>query len=246
MREIDSEWLEEFKNYLLYEAKSKSGKSLAINSCVSYFNKILATLKQAVKEEILIKNPADAVDPIKEEETVREYLTHSELKSLINTDYTKNTVKRAFIFACLTGLRFSDVQNLKWLDIKHEDNLGYSIRFRQQKTKSVESLPITEDAYNIIQPRMGDHDSVFIDLNYGNETNKLLRTWMKEAAINKDLTFHASRHTFAVLQLTLGTDIYTVSKLLGHKSIKTTEIYAKIVDQKKIEAVNKISLNILK
>jgi site-specific recombinase XerD len=81
-------------------------------------------------------------------------------------------------------------------------------------------------------------------LEYSAYNNTLLREWVKEAGITKYITFHCFRHTYATLQLSLGTDIYTVSKLLGHRELKTTQIYAKVIDKVKREAADKIKLDI--
>ena len=91
------------------------------------------------------------------------------------------------------------------------------------------------------EPFMGEEgkpaDRVFKGLRYSSYLNLELQKWCMKAGITKNITFHSARHTFATLQLTLGTDIYTVSKLLGNKNLKTTQIYTKIIDQKKIEAI---------
>jgi len=83
-------------------------------------------------------------------------------------------------------------------------------------------------------------ERVFIGLKYSSYSNVELSRWMLKAGITKQITFHCARHTFAVLQLTLGTEIYTLSKMLGHSELKTTQIYAKIVDEKIKEGMNKI------
>jgi site-specific recombinase XerD len=87
-------------------------------------------------------------------------------------------------------------------------------------------------------------ERVFKGLKYSAWHNIKLQQWVMRAGISKTITFHCARHTYATLQLTLGTDIYTVSKLLGHKDLKTTQVYAKIIDDKKKEAANKIVLNL--
>lgn len=92
--------------------------------------------------------------------------------------------------------------------------------------------------------RKAGNEKVFQDLTYSDYNNAKIREWMIRAGVEKHITFHCARHTYATLQLTLGTDIYTVSKLLGHKSLKTTEVYAKIIDQKKKEAANRIKLDL--
>ena len=152
-------------------------------------------------------------------------------------------LKRAALFSALTGLRFSDIKNLVWGEIHHSVENGYSIQFTQQKTKGVEVLPISEQAYSLMGERKEPSDKVFEGLTYSAYENKHLYQWIGAAGITKDITFHCFRHTFATLQLSHGTDIYTVSKMLGHRELKTTQIYAKIIDQTKREAANKIKLD---
>ncbi len=240
--ELDSDWLEDFKNYLVHEAKTKQGKPLSKNSCMSYFNKIRAALKQAIKDGIITQNPALKVDGIKEAETRREFLTLEELQKVSTEKCDVPVLKSAFLFSALTGLRFSDIQKLTWKEVQHSEENGYYIRFQQKKTKGQETLPISDDSYKLLGERRSPEDKVFIDLMYSDYNNQKLREWMIRSGIEKHITFHCGRHTHAVLQLSLGTDIYTVSKLLGHKSIKTTEIYAQIIDNKKREAAHKIKL----
>jgi len=107
----------------------------------------------------------------------------------------------------------------------------------------VEYLPIPEQAFGLLGERGKPDANVFEGLNYSAWENVKLKKWLLAAGILKDITFHSFRHTYATLQLTLGTDIYTVSKMLGHRDLKTTQIYAKIVDEKKMEAANKIKLD---
>ena len=87
-------------------------------------------------------------------------------------------------------------------------------------------------------------ERVFKGLKYSAWHNVKLAQWVLRAGITKNITFHCARHTYATLQLTMGTDIYTVSKLLGHRELKTTQIYAKVIDNKKKEAANKIQLDL--
>jgi len=240
--EIDNKWLEGFKDYLIHDAKKKNDEHLSANTQNSYFNKIRAALKQAVNDGIIINNPAEKISGISAEEIKREFLTLEEVKKLAYTECEVPVLKQAFLFSCLTGLRFSDIQKLVWGEIQYSQKSGYFIRFKQKKTKGQETLPISDEAYNLLGEKQEKNDHVFVGLEYSDSNNYRLRTWMIKAGINRKITFHAGRHTFATLMLTNGVDIYTVSKLLGHKSLKTTEIYAKIIDQKKTDAVNKIKL----
>ena len=157
-------------------------------------------------------------------------------------------MKRAALFSALTGLRFSDIQKMNWDELEYINEQGYFLNFNQKKTKGVEVLPISEQAYSFTEgtenPKdMPQDEPVFEGLKYSAYHNKHLFQWIGAAGITKNITFHSFRHTYATLQLFHGTDIYTVSKMLGHKDLKTTQIYAKIVDDTKRKAANKIKLD---
>ena len=115
---------------------------------------------------------------------------------------------------------------------------GWYIRFKQKKTQGVETLPIPQQARDLLGEPDKPLERVFKGLKYSAWHNLKLQQWIMKAGIAKTITFHSGRHTYATLQLTLGTDIYTVSKLLGHRELKTTQVYAKIIDQKKVDAAN--------
>lgn len=237
-KDINSKWLEDFKDYLQNRAKTKGNQSLSQNSCYSYFNKVKACLKQAIRDKIIDYNPADGVKGFKQGETERQFLTLEELKAIAKVDCEIPILKQAFIFSCLTGLRWSDINKLIWQEVQFSDEQGWYIRFRQKKTKGVETLPISEQARNLLGNKDLHEERVFKGLKYSAWHNLKLQQWVMKAGISKTITFHCARHTYATLQLTFGTDIYTVSKLLGHKELKTTQVYAKIIDQKKVEAAN--------
>lgn len=241
--DISPEFLERFKSYLLKKAKSKQDKSLSQNTSLSYFNKVRATIKMANKEGLLTNNTLKIVSGIKEKEIEIEFLLEEEINLLKETDCDIPVLKKAFLFCCYSGLRFSDVSKLKWSEIQYSEKENYHfIKYRQKKTDRPESLPIPETALNLCGERSSPDELVFTGLKYSDTNNKKLRLWMQKANINKHLTFHGSRHSYAILLLLKGTDIYTVSKLLGHKSIKTTERYAKVIDIMKIDAIKKLDL----
>lgn len=235
----------EFKNYLLTVKSNKSSKViLSQNSAFSYFNKFKAALKQAYKDGYLQTDLNAKIESIKQVETRRNFLTIEELNTLIRTECNNPLLKRAAIFSALTGLRFSDIKNLAWGEIHYTIENGYSIQFTQQKTKGVEVLPISLQAYSLLGEPQELSRKVFEGLTYSAYENKHLYQWIGAAGITKDITFHCFRHTFATLQLSKGTDIYTVSKMLGHRELKTTQIYAKVIDQTKREAADKIKLDL--
>ncbi len=236
--------LEDFKEYLLTTKSLKSKKvKLSRNSAVSYFNKVKASLKQAFEEGLLQTNINSKVKAIKTEETRREFLTEEELNTLIKTPCRNKLYKQVAIFSALTGLRFSDIKKLKWKEVEVVKDIGYFLNFTQKKTNGVEVQPITEQAYKLLGSRRGLEEFVFEGLKYSAYNNRDLYDWIEKAGITKDITFHSFRHTYATMHLNKGVSLYTVSKLLGHKDLKTTQIYAKIIDKTKLEAINKIKLN---
>jgi integrase len=236
--------LEDFKEYLLSTKSTRSDKTtLSQNSAVSYFNKVKATLKQAYKDGILQTDLNAKIEPIKAAETRREYLTIEELNELVLKPCIDPILKRAALFSALSGLRFSDIQKLTWSEVEKDSGQGYFLKFKQQKTEGVETHPISEQAYNLLGEHREQFDKVFEGLKYSAYQNKHLAQWIGSAGITKNITFHNFRHTYATLQLFYGTDIYTVSKMLGHKDLKTTQVYAKVANKLKQEAANKIQLD---
>jgi len=238
--EIDESWLMRLKHYLLNDAKTPAGAKLKQNSALSYFNKVKASLKQAFEEKYIRENPATRVRSIKPGETKREFLTWEDVEKIAKTKCDIPSLKRAFLFSILTGLRWSDIVKMTWTEIRGSNNEGWHIRFQQQKTKDFEALPMTIQARDILGTKGEPMEKVFIGLRYSAYVNVALQRWMLKAGVDRYITFHCARHTHATLLLNQGVDIYVVSKLLGHKNIKTTEIYAKVSNIKKNEAVNKI------
>ncbi|MBI1767364.1 MAG: site-specific integrase [Bacteroidetes bacterium] len=242
--DLTEKFCNDFKEYLLKVKSNRSDKTtLSQNSVVSYFNKLKAALKQAYKDGYLQSDLNGKIETVKPAETRRNFLTMEELNKLVKTECQNPLMKRAAIFSALTGLRFSDIKNLVWGELEYIKGNGHFIKFKQQKTKGIEMMPISEQAYKLLGKPKEPTDKVFEGLEYSAYQNKHLYQWIGAAGITKDITFHCFRHTFATLQLSKGTDIYTVSKMLGHRELKTTQVYAKIIDQSKRKAANKIKLN---
>ena len=245
--DITQDWVQGFRDYLEKEAcawgcdyrERIKDHPLSKNSKLSYFNKLRACLNQAVEERIIQTNPILGVERFKEAEGTRMYLTIEEVKTLAQTECEYPNIKRAFLFSCLTGLRRSDVLRLKWGDVHKQD--GYTrIIFTQKKTGGLEYLDISAQASELLGERGKPNEVVFTDIHSPSCTNEAIKRWVLRAGINKEITFHCARHTFAVMMLDLGTDIYTVSKLLGHRELSTTQRYAKVLDKNKQKAVSKI------
>lgn len=242
--DLNLKFCNDFREYILNAPRMRSRKfKISQNTAFSYFNKLKAALKQAFRDGLIKIDLSSKVERIKEEETERQFLTLDELNKLVKTECALPLLKQAALFAALTGLRFSDIQKLMWAEVQHSEEGGYFLQFRQKKTKGIESLPISEQAYSLLGKR-GEHtEQVFEGLKYSAFVNFHLKRWVLKAGITKNITFHCFRHTYATLLLSKGTDIFTVSKMLGHRELKTTLIYAKIIDQTKRDAADKIKLN---
>ncbi len=247
--QITPAWVQGFRDYLETRAQAFGSdnrvrtikKPLSQNSKQSYFNKLRACLNQAYEDRIIAHNPMRGIEGFRGEEGTRMYLTIDELRRLSATDCDFAEIKRAFMFSCLTGLRRSDIVKLTWGEV-HTQNEFTRIIFRQKKTGGQEYIDIAPQAAALIGER-GSHkptDKVFGDIHTPSATNQYIKLWVMRAGIQKNITFHCGRHTFATMMLDIGTDIYTVSKLLGHRELSTTQIYAKVLDKNKQAAVSRI------
>lgn len=225
------EWLKGFRDYLL-------SLSLRPNTRGVYYSKICAALNQAERDQLIPASPVRSVKGIRGEETERLHLTLPELRRLAATPCPDDGLRRGFLFSCLTGLRHCDVEALTWGDVDTQD--GFTrITFRQRKTRGQEYTDITPEARALMGEPAGPADRIFHLPSVDTASHRLAQ-WVHAAGIDKHITFHCARHTFAVLMLDIGTDIYTVSKLLGHRDLKTTQIYARILDKNKQAAVSRI------
>lgn len=160
------------------------------------------------------------------------------MKTLAAAKCPNEQVKAAFLFSCFCGLRLSDIEGLTWSAICQDGNT-WRLEIRMQKTRQLIYLPLSDAARRYI-PERGEKgpESLVFDLPKRVTTQCDIRTWVKRAGITKNISFHCARHTFATLALTQGADLYSISKLLGHTNIATTQIYAAIIDQRKQEAAN--------
>lgn len=240
-KEVDRRWAQGFKRYLLTQ--------LTPNTARIYFAMFKAALNRAVQDEIIPDNPAQHVTGIKKTNGKKiPYLSIEELKVLAAAECPHPEVKQAFIFCCYTGLRYSDVETLTWDDI-----IGNQIEFNQTKTREAGYIPINRQVHSILEGRK--REGLVFDLPTNAYSNMILKTWAENAGLKKwirkidpdtneviqaGLTYHVSRHTFAVMSLNSGTDIYTLKELLGHQSLESTEVYANVVNKTKEDAINNL------
>ena len=243
LRDVDKNFVLGFIRYMR-KTPTYRGVPLGPESIYTYYITLCIALNKAVKREIIDKNPCDSIpaeDKPKRSESHREYLTMDEIKALIATECKDIRVKRLFLFSCFTGLRYKDIFNMKWKDLKEIEEGVYQVEIVQQKTKKPITVPLSENALMWLPNRYmdGEENRIF-QMPETSCAYDYLHDWAKKAGITKNVTFHVGRHTYATLLLYYGADLYTVSKLLGHSNVKTTQIYAKVMDESKRKAVNLI------
>ena len=243
MDQIDKTFCQNYLDYLQSEYRSR-GKRVSNYTLHTYYRVLNGALNAAVRAEIIKSNPFTKIsksEKIRLPESKRSYMTIEEVRALIATPMKNESVKGAYLFSCFCGLRISDIIKLQWKDV-FVDRGQYRLSVSMQKTKEPIYLPLSPEALKWM-PARGDKtpdDHVF-DLPSPAMVNILIKPWAKAAGINKRFTFHTARHTFATMMLTLGADLYTTSKLLGHADVKMTQVYAKIINQKKDDAVNLVN-----
>lgn len=241
---INLNLMEKFKQFLLRAPQGGNKKgTISTNTACSYYSIFKAALKQAFVEGYLPIDIAAKSKNIQAEESRREHLTLDELNKLVETPCENPVIKRAALFSGLTGLRHSDIKKMTWKEIAKEGE-HYRVNFTQKKTKGVEYTPISDQAYFFCGEPGHPDELVFGGLPAPSWISKPLSRWIAAAGITKHITFHCFRHTYACLQLSNGTDLYTVSKMLGHTNIRTTQIYSKVEDEKKEQAADAIKLNL--
>ncbi len=241
---VDANFCKGFVAYLgnaNSEKHTKNTKQLASSTANGYFQIFTSALNEAVRQKKITSNPVmylsrEDKKPIRAEKSNRTFLTIDEVKKLACTEFKNDNIKRAFLFACFTGLRISDIRNLTWSNIVDRNGAKY-ITITMQKTREPLTIKLNKQAFNWL-PKKGITKEVFNLPFYNSIINDNLKRWAKAAGIEKNLCFHMSRHTFATMELTLGADLYVISKLLGHHDLSVTQVYADIINQKREEAVD--------
>lgn len=235
--EISPNWVRGFLHYLSSCKQLREDKPLSPNSRWVYWTHFRTAMSKAYSDGLIATDPLRGIEQPRKKETQRTFLTIPELRIMSSSRCPNETTKRMFLFSCLTGLRWSDCIRLSWDEVE-ETETGARLVFVQKKTGGLEYLDINPQAREYMGMR--DEGLVFRGRCDISAVNLQIRKWAKDSGINKHLSFHCARHTFATMMLTIGTDIFVVSRLLGHRDIKTTQIYAHILDEQKRDAVLKI------
>lgn len=238
---VDKAFVAGFADYLKHEYRKPNGRPLAavtVFATVGVFN---TALNYAVREGMIATNPYTLLESSQRvkpgQEHKREYLTIDELKRMIAAPCKHPAVKRLFLFTCFTGLRLSDVKTLRWCDLSQTES-GCRVGLRMYKTGTVVYFPLSRQAMKWMPKRGRKRATSPVFGRIPCNHNRIIDQWVRSAGITKHITHHCGRHTYATMLLTLGVDIYTVSKLLGHATLHHTQRYAQIVDKMKDDAVN--------
>ena len=215
--DVDKDFLDGFVEFMKGQKARRTKVPFAKKTISNYLGVIITALNMAVDDDVLSVNPGLAIDrkAICGEETPREYLTIDEVRKLIEA---------------------GDVRALQWKKII-EDNGNIHMELRQKKTGRMLYLPLNKQAQAYLPHTKRSAEDYVFSLPCTSTIDLQLKKWAQNAGINKKLTYHMSRHTFATMELTMGADLYTTSQLLGHADVETTQVYAKIIDAKKEAAV---------
>ena len=225
--------IEDFINYL--EANS-TGEGAS-----SYYSRFKKMTKHAYRKKLLKENVLDSVErKVKGKAKKKDALTIDELKTLAATETESSEVRRAFLFCCVTGLRWCDVKLLKWKNIKMDSK---KMEVTQTKTEETVSTPLNETAIKLLG-NVGKADKNVFMLPSANGANKTLKAWVKRAKIGKAITWHNARHSFGTNLIFNDVDVLTASKLLGHTSMKHTQRYVKAAEEMKQVATDKINIEL--
>lgn len=242
--DVDKNFCIDFRDWLLSHCSERTGKPLAKRTAFGYFWLLGNILGNATRMEYIRNNPwilLESTDKMTEPPTTRGFLTLEELAMLESTPYRRENIRNAFLFCCFCGLRISDLLNLRW------DNISYSggkmsISLVMKKTSKPVSVPLPSKASEYL-PERGCSSSdalVFADLPSQSLISRHLKEWANDAGIRRNIHFHMSRHTYGTMLMTAGVDLYTASKMMGHSDVRATQVYAKIIDSKKSEAMDLI------
>lgn len=229
--DISVDLVRRFSDYLMTAPQLKhTEKRLKTNSIAGYYSTFRALLKIAYRDKRIRENINDFLEKIEYEDTKREFLTLDEFRQLVNTPCDIPVLRRASIFSCFTGLRISDILQLKWEHIVRASDGDWCMRIRTEKTETEATLPVSDEALEYCGKR--GEGIVFKGLERY-MTAYPLQKWLKKTRITKHITFHCARHTFGTtVTLSNGLPIETLSKMLGHSTIRATQVYAKILDSK--------------
>ena len=238
---MDKKFCTDYAEWLESEPLTPQGKPLAQATACSCFWILGIILSAAWRKGYIKSNPWKLLsfqEKIARPESKREFLTLDEVRKLEDTPYIKENIRKAFLFACYCGLRVGDVTDLRWSDISVNGGRHFVSVVMQKNSKPI-SLPLPAKALSWL-PERGEPEAPVFSLPSHTILHKHLRKWAELAGLERHLHFHLNRHTYGTMLITAGVDLYTASKMMGHADVRPTQVYAKIVDRKKEEAVSLI------
>jgi site-specific recombinase XerD len=232
LTQLNHEFITEFDHYF------RTVKSCNHNTSIKYIKNLKKVVNLAVKNDWLRKDPFDRFT-VKLKPVNRGFLTEEELFQLENLNLEVprlEQVRDIFVFSCYTGYAYVDVANLTKDNVRIGIEGNYWIFTDRQKTSTTSNVPLLPKALAIIEKYKQSPETIIKGGILPMISNQKMNAYLKElanlAGVKKNLTFHLARHTFATLMLTKGMSIETVAKMLGHQDIRTTQIYAKVVERK--------------
>lgn len=234
--QITKDMVEAFTEYLQSRSVGEGAKSI-----YARFKKVI---KYAIEHDVMLKNPCMGITIKADDQQLRkEILSPEEIQQLIDTHYEHENpnIRRAFIFCLYCGLRYCDVKDLTFANVDFSNKL---LKFEQNKTKGHSAssgvvIDLRDDVLTLIgKPSSPDkRDEPIFPLPSYEMCLKALKRWVKRAGINKHISWHCARHSFAVNLLNNKVNIKTLASLLGHSGLKHTEKYTRAIDSLKKEAV---------
>ena len=240
-QQLNKDMMVDFTDYLKSRSRGEGAKSI--------YGRFKKVINYAIEHDIITKNPCNGVVIKVDEQILRkEILSLEEIQKLINTHYEGENpnIRRAFIFCLYCGLRFCDVKDLTFGNIDYSNK---RLRFEQNKTKghsaySGVTIPLNDELMRLIGEPASDQnkDSLIFPLPVYSACLKALKRWVKRAEIDKHISWHCARHSFAVNILNSGVDIKNLASLLGHSGLRHTEKYTREIDSKKAEAINSLPI----
>lgn len=217
---------------------------LAQASMSKYFGLFMSAMRDAHLDDIIPIDLRARVEPVPRGSATKHFLTQTELDQLFSTPVRSERTYQVFLFSCLTGMRHSDIKQLKWSNVFTLDDGITELRYKMQKTGRNHNLPISVQALAVMGKPGKTSDLVFSCCPSIQSVNAVIHPWRIRAGIQKPITFHCARHTFATLALSAGTPLKVVSDYLGHSSVAQTEVYARLLEDERNRYVGRVGLTI--
>lgn len=235
LKMMDYEFIKELDLFLMTDHRDQQGNNIKRNTANKHHSRLRTMLWKAFNESLITENPYTRFQ-LKNTPTTRTFLTPEEISSMRELDLSNNLVldrvRDFFLFSCYTSLRFGDAYDLKMEDIITTNNNRKMISIKMIKTKEMVHVPLIDEAWDIIKKYEAETSRIVEGYILPRYSNQKINLYLKHIAvlvnITKELTHHVARHTFATIALNNSIPLEVVQKLLGHNSIRTTQIYAKM------------------